>query len=75
MIYLVAIFVPPIYFLAKRRWMAFAFALAALVCSIFLIASLVLIPLVPVLWFACALWAVWDIQHNVLHEEQHGNRM
>lgn len=74
MMYLLAIFLPPVYFLVKRRWMAFAFSLACLVCSIFLIASLFLIPVVPVLWFGCALWAVWDIQRNVLVEKQHGSR-
>ena len=68
MMYVLAILLPPVYFLIKRRWMAFAFCLAALVCSIFLLASLFLIPLVPLLWFACAFWAVWDIQRKVLKE-------
>jgi len=75
MIYVLAIFLPPVYFLMKRRWMAFAFSLAALVCSIFLIASLYLAPVVVVLWFACAFWAIWDIQQKVLREKQDSGRI
>lgn len=69
MMYLLAIFLPPIYFLVKGEWMAFAFSLAAMCCSIFLLASLYLIPLIPVLWFACAFWAVWDIHRKVLRDK------
>ncbi|HEV2318836.1 MAG TPA: hypothetical protein VGV18_03750 [Verrucomicrobiae bacterium] len=69
MMYVLAILIPPVYFLIKRRWMAFAFTLAALICSIFLLAELFLAPLVPVLWFACAFFAVWDIQQHVLKEK------
>lgn len=69
MMYLLAILIPPVYFLIKRRWMAFAFTLAALVCSIFLLAELFLAPLVVVLWFACAFFAIWDIQQRVLKEK------
>lgn len=75
MMCLLAILLPPIYFLLKRRWMAFAFSLAALVCSIFFIASLFLIPLVPVLWFVCAFWAVWDIHRQVLRETSGADRI
>lgn len=70
MMYVLAIFIPPVYFLIKRRWMAFAFTLAALVCSIFLAAELFLSPLILVLWFACAFFAVWDIQQRVLKEKR-----
>lgn len=69
MMYVLAILIPPIYFLIKRRWTAFAFTLAALACSIFLLAELYLAPLVLVLWFACAFFAVWDIQQRVLKEK------
>jgi hypothetical protein len=69
MIYVLAILIPPVYFLIKRRWMAFAFTLAALICSIFLLAELFLAPLVLVLWFASAFFAVWDIQQRVLKEK------
>lgn len=69
MMYVLAILIPPAYFLMRRRWMAFAFTLAALACSIFLLAELFLAPLVLVLWFACAFFAVWDIQQRVLKEK------
>ena len=69
MMYVLAILIPPIYFLIKRRWTAFAFTLAALACSIFLLAELYLAPLVLVLWFSCAFFAVWDIQQRVLKEK------
>ncbi|MGH7941494.1 MAG: hypothetical protein ACREE6_02735 [Limisphaerales bacterium] len=68
MMYALAILIPPLYFLIKRRWMTFAFTLAALVASIFLLAELFLAPLVLILWFACAFFAVWDIQQKVLKE-------
>jgi hypothetical protein len=69
MMYVLAIFLPPIYFLVKGRWTAFVFSFVAMVCSIFLVAELFLIPIVPILWFICAFWAVWDIQHKVLREK------
>lgn len=75
MIYVLAILLPPVYFLLKRRWTAFAFSLAALVASIFLLASLFLAPIVLVLWFVCAFWAVWDIQRKVLKERHDGGRI
>lgn len=73
--YVMAIFLPPVYFLLKRRWTALAFSFAAMVCSIFLVASLFLIPIVPVLWFACAFWAVWDIRANILQEKPGPDRI
>jgi hypothetical protein len=69
MMYPLAILIPPVYFLIKRRMTAFAFTLAVLVCSIFLRAELFLAPLVQVLWFSGAFFTTWNIQQLVLREE------
>jgi hypothetical protein len=44
MLYILAILLPPVYFLVRRRWMALGFSLAAVVSSLFLLASLFLAP-------------------------------
>ena len=65
MIYLLAIVLPPIYFLVKKRWAAFIVTSALLVGCIFLLFMVILAPLVPILWALCAAIAIWDIRKHV----------
>lgn len=76
MMYLLAILLPPVYFLAKRRWIAFAVTFTLFVASIAFWLMVYLVPLIFVAWFICAVFAVWDIRRNVasdhrLTENQH----
>jgi hypothetical protein len=63
-----AIFLPPIYFLAKKRWGAFAFTMALIIVSIFLLFMIWLAPLILVLWALCSGLAVWDLRQKVVKQ-------
>jgi hypothetical protein len=68
MIYLLAIFLPPVYFLIKRRWMAFALTFAMLLVSIFFLFAVYLAPAILILWFLSAAIAVWDVRRKVVKQ-------
>jgi hypothetical protein len=68
MMYAFAIFTPPIYFLIKKRWGAFALTMALLLASIFLLFTVWLSPLILILWALSASLAVWDIRQNVVKQ-------
>ncbi len=69
MIYLTAIFVPPLYFLIKKRWVAClihsVLYLVALVYTMTIILAIVGIPL----WFISATCAVWDLRKQLMEEQ------
>ncbi|HXF10262.1 MAG TPA: hypothetical protein VN625_05715 [Desulfuromonadaceae bacterium] len=66
-----ALLVPPIYFLVKKRWLAFVLSTAVLVASIFLIAMIWLAPVILLLWIATAAFAVWDLRKGIAHHSHH----
>ena len=68
MIYLLAILLPPIYFLVKRRWGAFVLTFAMLLASLFFLFMVWLAPLIVILWLLSAGLAVWDIQRKVVKQ-------
>ena len=68
MIYLVAIFVPPLYFLMKKKWLAFIVTSFLLILSLFLFMTVVLIPAALILWGLSAVVAVWDLRKVLMHE-------
>ena len=69
MMYVLAILVPPLYFLIKKRWAAFVMTFGLMIISIFLLFSLYLAPLVPILWGFSAFIAVWDVRQKVLGQQ------
>ena len=68
MIYLIAIFVPPLYFLIKRRWLAFILSTFLFILSPFLLMTGILAPVALFFWFACAICALWHLRQQVTRE-------
>jgi hypothetical protein len=68
MIYLAAIFIPPLYFLIKKKWAAFIVTSLLFILSLFLAMTVVLLPATFVLWFLSAIVAVWDLRKSVMNE-------
>ena len=68
MTYLVAVFIPPLYFLMKKKWVAFVVSSLLLVLSLFLAMTVVLIPVSLILWGLCAVLAIWDLRKALMHE-------
>lgn len=68
MIYIVAIFVPPLYFLIEKRWLGFCVSSFLLVVSFFLACTIIMIPGALILWALCSVSAVWNLRKQVMHE-------
>lgn len=68
MIYLVAILMPPLYFLIKKRWLGFIVSSFLLVLSFFLAMTVVMLPVALILWMLCAVCAVWNLRKHLVHE-------
>ena len=68
MIYLVALFVPPLYFLIKKRWLALVGSLVAFFFAVIFAIMMVLLPLSLILWGVCSVVAIWDLRKRVAHE-------
>jgi uncharacterized membrane protein len=68
MTYLVAVFIPPLYFLIKRKWVALVVSSFLLVLSLFLAMTVVLIPVSLILWGLCAVVGVYDLRKALMHE-------
>ena len=68
MIYLIAIFIPPLYFLIKKRWLGFFVSSCLLVLSFFLAMTVVMLPVALILWALCGVCAVWNLRKQVMHE-------
>lgn len=68
MIYLVAIFVPPLYFLIKKRWLALIGSLVAFFFAVIFAIMMILLPLSFILWGVCSIVAVWDLRRRVACE-------
>jgi hypothetical protein len=62
MMYLIAILLPPLYFLIKKKWLAFA------VTGFLMFFSIFMFILIPILWPVCAICAVWDLRKAMMHE-------
>lgn len=67
MIYLTAIFVPPLYFLIKKRWAGFIVSTGLFFLAM-LFAIMFLFPLTFILWFLCSIAAVWNLRNAKMHE-------
>ena len=68
MIYLVAVLVPPLYFLIKKKWLGFIVSSVLLVLSLFLAMTVVLLPVALVLWIFCSVCAIWSVRKSLMHE-------
>jgi len=68
MIYLVAIFIPPLYFLIKKKWLALIGSLVAFFFAVIFAIMMILLPISLILWAICSVVAVWDLRKRVMHE-------
>jgi hypothetical protein len=68
MTYLIAIFVPPLYFLIKKNWLGFIITGLLLLLSPILFMMVVLAPVALILWALCSICAVWDLRKRLMHE-------
>jgi len=68
MIYLVAIFIPPLYFLIKKKWLALIGSLVAFFFAVIFAIMMVLLPLSLILWGVCSIVAVRDLRKRGMHE-------
>ena len=68
MVYLVAVFIPPLYFLMKKKWLAFLVSSFLLILSLLLAMTVVLLPVSVILWALCAVVAIWDLRKALVHE-------
>jgi hypothetical protein len=68
MIYLTAIFVPPLYFIIKKKWLAFIVSSALFFLSLIFSMMVVLAPIALILWLLCSVCAVWDVRKALMLE-------
>jgi hypothetical protein len=68
MIYLTAIFIPPLYFLIKKKWLAFIGSMVAFFFAVIFTIMMILLPISFILWGLCSVVAVWDLRKRVIHE-------
>jgi len=68
MIYLVAIFIPPLYFLIKKKWLAFIGSMVALFFAVIFAIMMILLPISFILWGICAVVAVRDLRKRSMRE-------
>jgi hypothetical protein len=68
MIYLIALFVPPLYFIIKKKWLAFVTSAFLMFLSPFFLITGFLAPVAFFFWFACAICAIWNLRKHVMRE-------
>ncbi|MCL5745818.1 MAG: hypothetical protein M1541_18155 [Acidobacteria bacterium] len=66
--YLLAVLIPPLYFLMKKKWVGFIVSSFLLVLSVFLFMTVVLIPGALIAWALCSVVAVWDLRKQLMNE-------
>ncbi len=68
MMYLIAIFFPPLYFMMKKKWLAFGVTAFLAILSFFFFMMVVFAPVAFILWALSSICAVWDLRKQVMHE-------
>lgn len=69
MMYLAAIFVSPLYFLIRRRWLALIFNSIFYLIALGLLITIVGAPFAFVPWIIAATQAVWDLRKQLFEEQ------
>ena len=69
MLFLTAIFIPPLYFFIKKRIIAGIIHLILAIVSIVCIATMFLIPVALFLWLISASCAIWDLRKRLVEEQ------
>ena len=66
--YLLAVFLPPLYFLTKKKWVACVITSFLFLLSLIFYIMVVLAPLGLILWALSAGFAGWDVRTSMMHE-------
>jgi hypothetical protein len=66
--YLLAVFLPPIYFATKKKWLAFVITSGFFCLSLIFYIMVVLAPLGLILWALSAGFAGWDVRKQMVNE-------
>ena len=69
MTYLIAIFLPPVYFMTKKRTAAAVVTSFLFLLSCIFYIMIVLAPVGLVLWLLSAIAAVWDLRKSLMREQ------
>jgi hypothetical protein len=69
MIYLIAVFLPPLYFLIKKRWVSFVIHSILCFISLGLVITMVGAIFGIPLWLISAVCAVWDLRKQLMEEQ------
>jgi hypothetical protein len=65
-----AILVPPLYFLVRKKWISLLLTMFFMAYSTLLVVTIVMSPVILVLWGLSAAWAVLDdIDHAISRQE------
>ena len=59
-----AILIPPLYFLIQRRWIGFTLTLLAMVFSTLLVVTMVMSPVIFIFWGIASIAAVLDLVYG-----------
>ena len=66
--YLIAVFIPPVYFLMKKRWLPAIVTSVLCFVSFFMFMTVVMAPIGFILWFGSSIVAVWDLRKQLMRE-------
>ena len=66
--YLLAVFLPPLYFFTQKKWAAFVVTSILFLLSLIFFIMIVLAPLGLILWALSAGFAGWDVRKNMMHD-------
>ena len=69
MIYLLAIFCPPLYFLVQKKWVSFVFHSILYLVALALFFSIIGIVVAFPLYLISAVCAVWDLRKRMVEEQ------
>ena len=68
MIYLIALFIPPLYFLIKKKWLALIGSMVAFFFAVIFAIMMILLPISFILWGICSVVAVRDLRKRSMRE-------
>lgn len=66
--YLLAVFLPPIYFATQKKWLAFVITSACFFLSLIFYMMVVLFFLGLILWGLSSGFAIWDLRKRMVDE-------
>ena len=70
---IIAILMPALYFLIKRRWIGFWLTLLAMAYSVAMLFTVVLLPVMLILWGVSVAAALLDLFYGTADREEHSH--